>query len=81
MNASTGSEFTWFSSELREAMDVGEISGSEQPLCKRCKELNLLDWIRQDIPIIGDMDLTSRELGLDDKTVFRKRGLVGSIVL
>ena len=81
MNASTGSEVTWFSSELREAMDVGEISGSAQPLCKRCKELNLFDWIRQDIPIIGDMDLTSRELGLDDKTVFRKLGPVGSIVL
>ena len=62
-------------------MHVGYSSGPPQPLCKRCKELNLLDWIRQDIPIYGDMDLTSRELGLDDKTEFRKLGPVGSIVL
>ena len=62
-------------------MHVGESSGSAQSLCKRCKELNLLDWMRQDILIIGDMDLTSRKLGLDDKIVFRKLGPVGSIIL
>ena len=45
-------------------MHVRENSGSVQPLCRRCKEINLLDWMRQDIPPIGDMDLTSRELGL-----------------
>ena len=51
-------------------MHVRENVGSVQPLCKRCKELKLLDWMRQDIPIIGDMELTSRELGLDDKKYF-----------
>ncbi len=81
MNESTGSEVDWFSSKFREAMDVGESSSSSQPLCKRCKELNLLDWLQQDISIKGDMDLTNRKLGFDDKEVFRKLGAVGSIVL
>ena len=62
-------------------MRVGDISGLAQPICKRCKELNLLDWMHRDIPMIGNMDLTRRELGLDDKTVFRKLGPVSSIVL
>ena len=62
-------------------MEFGDNSGSSQSFCNRCKKLDLLDWLRQDIPIKGDMDLTRRRLGINDLQVFRKLGRVGSIVL
>lgn len=64
-----------------ETLKFGDNSGSSQFFCNRCKRLDLLDSLRQDIPIRGDMDLTRRRLGLNDLQVFRKLGRVGSIVL
>ena len=77
----SGDEIGWFLSDMRETMRFYDNSGSSHSFCNRCKELDLLDWLRQDIPIRGDRDLTRRRLGLNDRQVFRKLGRVGSIVL
>lgn len=69
----------WFFSPNRMAIEVPEFSDAiNQPLCKRCEDLDLLQFLHQDIP-------WESLLGLDDSELrgsgcLRTLGQTGSIV-
>ena len=77
----SGDEIGWFLSNMRETMRFDDDSGSSHFFCNRCKKLDPLDWLRQDIEMRGDMDQFRRTFGLNDWRLFRKLGRAGSIVL
>lgn len=75
----TCDDLEWFFSPSRKAMDVANFSDTlNRPLCKRCQELNLLDFMKQEIPWNSMLSLTDIELRESGCT--RSLGQTGSIV-
>ncbi|KAM0802990.1 hypothetical protein BDR22DRAFT_841118, partial [Usnea florida] len=77
----SGDEFGWFLSDMRETMDSTTIPGHLTSFCNRCKELDLLNWLRQDTTTSVDRDRYRRTFRRNHRQVFRKLGRIGSIVL
>ena len=73
-----GSEINWYTCEARETMTFDDPLESPRLLCQRCKDLDLLAWLREDPPIDRDRDLADR---VDDPRLFRSIGRVDTIVL
>jgi hypothetical protein len=71
-------EFTWFFSEARRAMEIGNPSEmSEQKLCQRCQDLNILQLLQEELPWKSTSALNKRALKGSEK--FRSLGKTGSI--
>ena len=73
-----GSELEWFYSDERDALRFDDDPASPSSICQRCKDLDLLSWLRKDPPIISDRDLGKMS---GDSRLFRKIDQVESIVL
>lgn len=72
------SELNWFMSDTRKSLRFDDMSDATHPLCRRCKDLEVLAWLRTEPPIQNDRDLGKRR---DDPRLFRTLGYVGSIEL
>lgn len=76
----TRQELSWFRTKAREDLRFEESSSSSQRLCRRCRWLDVLKWLRHDPPIQRGRDLgekpgdgrLSRDLGQDGSIVLRK---------
>ena len=73
-----GSELEWFHSDERDALRFDDDPASSSAMCQRCKDLDVLSWLRTKPPIISDTDLDKMS---GDSRLFRKIGQVESIVL
>ena len=71
-------ELTWFISKARENLPFQDSSASNSMLCRRCSQLNVLEWLREKPPLERDRDL-ARKTG--DTRLFRTLGQVGSVEL
>jgi hypothetical protein len=71
-------EFTWFFSEERRAIDFGNPSElSEQNLCKRCQNLNILQLLQEELPWKSTSELN--KIAREGTKKFRSLGKTGSI--
>lgn len=74
-------ELNWFYSKDRDQLHLLRPS-PEQPLCSRCKDLDLVTWLNQELPIQRDTELDRYGEYLNEEPLLgRQLGVVGDLEL
>ena len=77
-NEPSDSEIGWFESDQRISMRFDDNTDESHDVCRRCEDLNILNWLETEPPITIDRDLSKMK---GDLRLFQDLGEAGTIRL